>query len=83
MKIKVTQPKTEFASQGVTIIIDDMRFDLGPGDSKEVETDVSPCEIRARCGSFDKKMIVRSDAEITIRWDVANLDMKLEWKKYI
>ena len=82
MRIKVTQPNTEFASQCVTIRINDHRFELGPGDSKEVESDISHCEVRAQCGSFCKNVTVRHDSEIIIRWDVTNEDMRLEWKAY-
>lgn len=82
MLIRVTQPDTAYASQGVTITISGEKYNLGPGDSIEIETDERPCTIRAQCGSYDEKVSVLSSAEITIRWEVMKQAMRLEWKKY-
>lgn len=72
MTIVVAQQGGEAASARISIYAGGkLEGAIGPGESIAVKAQASPCEIQARCGSYQCQYIAKHDEQLAIRWSLS------------
>lgn len=71
MTIVIRQQGGEAASVRIPIYAGgELTGAIGPGESIAIKAQASPCEIQARCGSYQCQYIAKHDEQLAIRWSV-------------